>query len=110
MKSRLMISISSLALAAAMSAFAGDSAVTGIVSFHDLAHRVLKRAQQEFRKGLQAQDRGDDETAVRSFQNAIAIDPEFFAALNIVNVSNNWGFTLGLGVNRVSAQAASMHV
>ena len=49
---------------------------------HDLSHHVPGRAAREFEQAWKARDKGALEKAAHHFEAAIAIDPEFCAALN----------------------------
>ncbi len=56
--------------------------VGATVTVHELGHKVPKQAEREFAKAWTARDKGDRTAAIASFQKAIAIDPEYCAALN----------------------------
>ena len=60
---------------------------SAIVTLHELAHHVPRRAEREFQRALAAREKGDREMAILSFRKAIAIDPDFCAALNDLGVS-----------------------
>jgi tetratricopeptide (TPR) repeat protein len=57
-------------------------AISSIVTLHELGHRVPGRATKEYERALKAKKRGDNEKAIAYFKNAIAVDPEFCAAIN----------------------------
>ena len=59
-----------------------QSPVSPIVTMHELAHQIPRRAEREFKRALAAEDKVDREAAITYFQKAIAIDPQFCAALN----------------------------
>jgi Flp pilus assembly protein TadD len=59
-----------------------QSPVSAVVTMHELAHRIPKQAERDYRKAWVARDKGDLQTAILDFQKAIAIDPEFHEALN----------------------------
>ena len=59
-----------------------QSPAAAVVTLHRLAHRVPRRAQQEFKRARIAQLKGDHQAAIVLFQKAIAIDPDFCEALN----------------------------
>src|SRR5581483_9131680 len=63
---------------------ANGSAAT--VSYQQLQHKVSKQAFKEYKKGRAASRKGDNETALDHFQNAIQIDPEFTDAHNDLGV------------------------
>ncbi len=56
------------------------------VSYQQLQHKVPKQAFKEYKKGRAASSKGDNETALDHFQNAIQIDPEFTNAHNDLGV------------------------
>lgn len=56
------------------------------VSFQQLQHKVPKQAFKEYKKGRADTRKGDNETALGHFQNAIQIDPEFTNAHNDLGV------------------------
>jgi tetratricopeptide (TPR) repeat protein len=56
--------------------------VPGIVTLHELAHKIPREAEREYKRAWAAQDKGDRQAAIMDFQKAIAIDPEFWTALN----------------------------
>jgi Flp pilus assembly protein TadD len=55
---------------------------SGVVTLHELAHRIPRRAEREYQRAVAADGKGDHKAAITSFQKAIAIDPEFCMALN----------------------------
>jgi tetratricopeptide (TPR) repeat protein len=64
-----------------------QSPVSGIVTLHELKHHIPRRAEREFKRALAAESKGDRERAIMYFQKAIAIDPEFCAALNALGTT-----------------------
>jgi tetratricopeptide (TPR) repeat protein len=56
------------------------------VSLQQLQHKVPKPAFKEYKKGRAASNKGDNETALDHFQNAIQMDPEFTDAHNDLGV------------------------
>jgi Flp pilus assembly protein TadD len=57
-------------------------AVSDIVTPHELSHQVPGKAAKEYDRASKAVQKGDVEAAIRYFKKAIAIDPEFSAAIN----------------------------
>lgn len=53
-----------------------------IATVHELSHQVPGRAEREFDRAWKARNKGALEKAIQHFEAAIAIDPEFAAALN----------------------------
>lgn len=60
---------------------------SGVVTLHELEHRVPGNAVREFERALKAQSKGEHENAVEHFKKAIEIDPEFCAARNDLGAS-----------------------
>ena len=56
--------------------------VSGIVTLHELSHQVPGKAAKEYERASKAVQKGDLEAAIQYFKKAIAIDPEFSAAIN----------------------------
>lgn len=56
--------------------------ISGIVTLQELSHHPPRRAEREFKRATTAQFDGNLQAAIRHYQKAIAIDPEFCAALN----------------------------
>jgi len=61
-----------------------ESAAT--VSFQQLQHKVPKQALKEYKKGRAASAKGDKESALDHFQNAVQIDADFANAHNDLGV------------------------
>jgi Flp pilus assembly protein TadD len=59
---------------------------TSIVTLHQLSHRVPRHAAKEYDRAVKAKEKGDQENAIAHFNRAIAIDPEFFDAINDLGV------------------------
>jgi tetratricopeptide (TPR) repeat protein len=55
---------------------------SSIVTLHELGHRVPGRATKEYQRGRKAKEKGENEKAIAYFKKAIAVDPEFCAAIN----------------------------
>jgi tetratricopeptide (TPR) repeat protein len=56
--------------------------ISSIVTLHELEHRVPGRAQREYERALKAKEKGENEKAITYFKKALAVDPEFCAAIN----------------------------
>jgi tetratricopeptide (TPR) repeat protein len=63
-----------------------DNSHSATVSFRQLQHKVPKQAVKEYNKGRTAFRKGDKETALNHFQNAVQIDPDFADAHNDLGV------------------------
>jgi tetratricopeptide (TPR) repeat protein len=63
-----------------------QSPVSGIVTFHELAHQPSKKAQRELTRAGEARNKGDFGAAITYYQKATAIDPEFSAAFNDLGI------------------------
>ena len=57
-------------------------AVSDIVTLHELSHQVPGKAAKEYERASKAVQMGDLEAAIQHYKKAIAIDPEFCAAIN----------------------------
>jgi tetratricopeptide (TPR) repeat protein len=57
-------------------------AVSDIVTLHELSHQVPGKAAKEYERASRAVQMGDLEAAIQHYKKAIAIDPEFCAAIN----------------------------
>jgi tetratricopeptide (TPR) repeat protein len=53
---------------------------TGVVSVRTLAHKSSKSARQEFSRGVQAQQKGQYNEAIRHFTEAVRLDPVYVEA------------------------------
>lgn len=60
---------------------------SGIVTLHQLAHKVPARARKEHERGIKAQEKGKHESAIEYLKKATMIDPEYSEALNDLGVS-----------------------
>lgn len=59
----------------------------GMVTVHELAHKVPWKALKEYERAARAQDKGDHEKAIEHLKKAVAIDPEFTEAANNLGVA-----------------------
>jgi tetratricopeptide (TPR) repeat protein len=55
---------------------------SGTISANILKHKVPAKAEKAFNKGLRAVEKKNTEEAIRHFQQAVTIDPEFYEARN----------------------------
>jgi tetratricopeptide (TPR) repeat protein len=60
-----------------------DQYPSGVVTLHQLSHRVPGKALKEFESALKVQAKEEHENAVGHLKKAIEIDPEFCAARNL---------------------------
>jgi Flp pilus assembly protein TadD len=58
-----------------------------VVTLHELSHRVPGRAAKEYELALKATKKGDNENTIAHLNKAIAVDPEFCAAMNNLGVA-----------------------
>jgi tetratricopeptide (TPR) repeat protein len=61
--------------------------VSGIVTLRELSHHVPGKAAKEYERAYKTVQKGDLEAAIQYFKNAIAIDPEFSAAINALGLT-----------------------
>lgn len=59
-----------------------EHAATDIVTLHELSHQVPGRAAKEYERASKAAQKGNSAAAIQYYKKAIAIDPEFSAAIN----------------------------
>jgi tetratricopeptide (TPR) repeat protein len=64
-----------------------QSSPPGIVTLHQLAHKVPRAASKEYQRGTKAQEKGKYENAIKHLKKAVAIDPEYSDALNNLGVN-----------------------
>jgi hypothetical protein len=58
------------------------TAPAGTVTLHRLTHKIPKKAVKEFENATKAQSHGDRDAAIEHLSKAVAIDPQFWEALN----------------------------
>jgi tetratricopeptide (TPR) repeat protein len=56
--------------------------VSGVVTVHQLGHRIPGKAKKEFEKAMRDHAKGKIESAIGRLQKAIAVDPQFAVARN----------------------------
>ncbi|HXJ37889.1 MAG TPA: tetratricopeptide repeat protein [Bryobacteraceae bacterium] len=56
--------------------------ISALVTVHELRHHVPGRAARDYDRALKAKEKGEDEKAIEYLKKAIAVDPEFSAAIN----------------------------
>jgi tetratricopeptide (TPR) repeat protein len=59
----------------------------GTVTLHQLTHKIPKKAVRQYEDALKAQSHGDRDTAIEHLSKAVAIDPQFWEALNNLGVN-----------------------
>ncbi len=61
--------------------------VASIVTLHELSHQVPGKAAREYERASNGVKKGDFEAAIKYFKKAIAIDPEYCAAINALGTT-----------------------
>jgi Flp pilus assembly protein TadD len=77
------------------------TAPAGAVTLHQLTHKIPKKAVKEYEHATKAQSHGDRDAAIEHLSKAVAIDPQFWAALNNLGVNLTLTNRIDLGIEQL---------
>lgn len=77
------------------------TAPAGTVTLHQLTHKIPKKAVKEYEHATKAQLHGDRDTAIEHLSKAVAIDPQFWEALNNLGVNLALTNRMDLGIEQL---------
>lgn len=71
------------------------------VTLHELTHKIPKKAAKEYQQGIKAQSHGNRDAAIEHLRKAVAIDPQFWQALNNLGVNLAVTNRIDLGIEQL---------